>query len=129
MILPKIFLVFFSICFIFHSLYNVYENILQAKTVDYTYSVNLTDIEFPFNFRITLIPGKSRNDINERKFFLTTELTGIDDEKLKSKGFYDIWGYFLAVDEHNRKLYKKIQNISGRTWGHWVNSRVLTQSP
>ena len=58
MILPKIFLVFFSICFIFHSLYNVYENILQAKTVDYTYSVNLTDIEFPFNFRITLIPGK-----------------------------------------------------------------------
>ena len=58
MLFYKILSVILLICFVAHSVYNVYDNIVDAKTVEYVSSFNLTDSTFPFNFRITLFPGK-----------------------------------------------------------------------
>ena len=113
MIFPKLLFVISSICFLLHSAYNFYDNNINVKTVEYVSTLNLTGLNFPFNFRITIMPGNVKLSCKIESRKKNMSFIGIDNHKLEENGINDIWGFYLAMGEEDQVSYKNVSNITG----------------
>ena len=93
--LKNIIILLYFFCFFLHSVYNVYINIIEAKIVDISSTVNFSSMPFPFQIQFEIE-------------------SNLNTTKLHEMGFADeVWDFFAPLAEKHLKTFRN-KNMSGQ---------------